>query len=97
MGMMQNKLIRAWIALLVLSMASTGVAVFIDRGATDGNPNHIAALSGAIILTLALIKARIILTRYLGLEATRFWRRGFNFALTVYALLLLGLYLVPAI
>jgi hypothetical protein len=95
--MIENKLIRAWISLLVLSMASTGVAVFIDRGATGGNPGHIAAISGAVILTLALIKARIILSRYLGLEATRFWRRGFNFALTVYALLLLGLYLAPAV
>ena len=97
MGMMQNKLIRAWIALLVLSMASTGVAMFIDRGQPVDSSGRIAALSGVIILTLALIKARIILSRYLGLEATDFWRRGFNFALTVYALLLLGLYLAPAI
>ncbi len=95
--MMQDRLIRAWISLLVLSTASTGVAMFIDRGATGGNPGRIAAISGVIILTLALIKARIILSRYLGLETTRFWRRGFNFVLTVYALLLLGLYLAPVI
>jgi len=96
-GMMQNKLIRAWVSLLALSTASTEVALFIDRGATGGNPGPIAAISGVIILALALIKARIILSRYLGLETTRFWRRGFNFALTTYALLLLGLYLAPAL
>ena len=95
--MIQNKLIRAWVFLLVLSMASTGVALFIDRGQPLDGSGHIAAISGVIILTLALIKARIILSRYLGLEATRFWRRGFNFALTAYALLLLGLYLAPAL
>ena len=95
--MIRDKLIRAWISLLVLSMASTGVAMFIDRGQTVDSSGQIAAISGAVILTLSLIKARIILARYLGLEATDFWRRGFNFALTVYALLLLGLYLVPAL
>ena len=95
--MIQDKLIRAWSALLVLSLVSTGAALFIDWGDTGGNPGHIAAISGTVILTLALIKARIILSRYLGLEATDFWRRGFNFALTAYALLLLGLYLAPAL
>ena len=48
-----------------------------------------------IILTLAWLKARVILGRYLGLAAAPFWRRGFNLSLALFCLLLLGLYLVP--
>ncbi len=94
--MMGDKLVRAWIALLVLSMASTAVAVFIDRGTTAQGPDWIASAAGGLILLLALVKGRIILSRYLGLDATDFWRRGFNAALTIFVLVLLGLYLVPA-
>ena len=93
--MLNDKLFRAWIALLVLSMASTAVAIFIDRGKTASGADWLPVAAGAVILLLALIKGRIILSRYLGLETTRFWRRGFNAALTVYALVLLGLYLAP--
>ena len=94
--MLNDKLFRAWIALLVLSMASTAVAVFIDRGKTTTVTGWVPAVAGVMILLLALIKGRIILSRYLGLETTRFWRRGFNTALTVYAMVLLGLYLAPS-
>ncbi len=93
--MLNDKLIRAWIALLVLSATSTAVAIFIDRGTTASGVDWSPVVAGVVILLLALIKGRIILSRYLGLEATRFWRRGFNAALTIYALVLLGLYLAP--
>ncbi|WP_428546470.1 nitric oxide reductase F protein [Profundibacter sp.] len=93
--MLKDKLFRAWIALLVLSATSTAVAIFIDRGKTATGAGWVPAVAGAVILLLALIKGRIILSRYLGLETTRFWRRGFNTALTLYALVLLGLYLAP--
>lgn len=93
--MMQDKLLRAWIALLVLSAISTMVAVLIDRGAAPDATGWTTATAGVVILGLALIKGRIILSRYLGLETTRFWRRGFNLGLTIYALVLLGLYLAP--
>ncbi len=91
--MQKTRLIQAWLALMVLSSISTGVAVFIDRG-------HVAstmttAIAGVVILLLSLIKGRIILSRYLGLENTGFWRRGFNFALGSFSVLLLGLYLAP--
>jgi nitric oxide reductase NorF protein len=91
--MLKTGLIRAWLMLMVLSSISTFVAVFIDRG-------HVASTTatagaGAVILLLSLIKGRIILSRYLGLEKTRFWRRGFNFALGSFSVLLLGLYLAP--
>lgn len=94
---MQDRLLRAWIALLVFSAASTVVAIMIDRGTAADATGWITAAAGAVILGLALIKGRIILSRYLGLETTRFWRRGFNFALTIYALVLLGLYLAPLV
>ena len=93
--MLKDKLIRAWIALLVLSATSTAVAIIIDRGRTSEAAGWAPVAAGVIILLLALVKGRIILSRYLGLEATRFWRRGFNTALTLYALVLLGLYLAP--
>lgn len=93
--MHKDKLVRAWVLLLVFSAVSTGVAVQIDRGAVQETTGWINAAAGAVILGLALIKGRIILSRYLGLESSRFWRRGFNFGLTIYALVLLGLYLVP--
>ncbi len=93
--MLKDKLIRAWVALLVLSATSTAVAIFIDRGKTASGANWVPVAAGMVILLLALIKGRIILSRYLGLETTRFLRRGFNTALTLYALVLLGLYLAP--
>jgi len=93
--MYKDKLVQAWVFLLLFSAVSTGVAVLIDRGNTQTATGWINAAAGAVILGLALIKGRIILSRYLGLESSRFWRRGFNFGLTIYALVLLGLYLAP--
>lgn len=93
--MHRDKLLRAWVFLLLLSAISTGVAVFVDRGSAQGASGWINAAAGVAILGLALIKGRIILSRYLGLETAPFWRRGFNFGLTIYALVLLGLYLAP--
>ena len=40
---------------------------------------------------------RLILTRYLGLANAPFWRRGFDVTLGLFVLLLLALYLVPAL
>lgn len=93
--MYKDKLTRAWVFLLLLSTVSTAVAILIDRGTAQDATGWINAAAGAVILGLALIKGRIILSRYLGLDSAPFWRRGFNFGLTVYALVLLGLYLAP--
>lgn len=93
--MLNDKLVQAWLLLMLFSGISTGVAIMIDRGQTPDDSGWITAIAGAIILGLALIKGRIILSRYLGLETTRFWRRGFYLALTIYSLVLLGLYLAP--
>lgn len=93
--MYKDKLTRAWVFLLLLSTVSTAVAILIDRGTAQDATGWINAAAGAVILGLALIKGRIILSRYLGLDSAPFWRRGFNFGLTLYALVLLGLYLAP--
>lgn len=95
--MFRDKLLRAWVFLLLFSAISTGVAVMIDRGNIHGADNWINAVAGTVILGLALIKGRIILSRYLGLDSAPFWRHGFNLGLTIYALTLLGLYLAPLI
>lgn len=88
--MLRDPLLRAWLALIGLSLGSTLIALWHWPGA-------LAALAGALILTLAWLKARIILARYLGLAAAPFWRRGFDIALAAFCLLLLALYLVPVL
>jgi len=86
--MLRDPLLRAWAALLALSLGSTAVSLWHW-------PPGLTAVGGGIILTLAWLKARVILGRYLGLAAAPFWRRGFNLSLALFCLLLLGLYLVP--
>lgn len=73
----------AWLALLVLSLGSTTLSL-------DVIPT---TATGVILLGLALLKARIILSDYLGLRAAPFWRRGFTFVLSLYVTVLFGLYL----
>ncbi len=82
-------LTRAWVALIVLSGLSAVAAGLINRGVD-------IRVTGTAVLLLALIKARIILAHYLGLAAAPSWRRGFNLSLTLFCILLLGLYLIPA-
>jgi hypothetical protein len=53
--------------------------------------------AGAAILAQALVKARVILARYLGLDAAPSWLSGFTTVLGLWALLMLGLYLVPVL
>jgi membrane protease YdiL (CAAX protease family) len=78
----------AWVCLIALSFASTLLSL----------PGHWAnwpVVTAVAVLTLAWLKVRIILSRYLGLAAAPSWRRGAEFALAMLCLLLLGLYLVP--
>ncbi|MDZ4134320.1 MAG: nitric oxide reductase F protein [Paracoccaceae bacterium] len=82
-------LTRAWTGLLVLSALSTLIAV--AGGALTGTA---LTVSGALILTLAGAKARLILNAYLGLDAAPHWQRGFGQALALYLALMLGLYLI---
>lgn len=83
-------LTRAWFALILLSGASTVLAGMTSLNAAP-------ALAGAAILLVAWMKARVILSRYLGLWQAPAWRAGFNWVLGIYCLFLLGLYVVPAL
>jgi hypothetical protein len=79
-------LTRAWIILIALSAVSAFTAGLVDAGFDR-------RITGVVVLMLALLKARVILSQYLGLWAAPSWRRGFNLSLTAFCLLLLGLYL----
>lgn len=83
-------LTRAWIALIALSLGSTLLSL-------DLVPDGWQAASGAAVLMLAWLKARVILARYLGLAQAPSWMRGFGISLAMFCLLLLGLYLIPAL
>ncbi len=82
--------LRAFLTLTALSAGSVAAAAAV--GAQLG-----AAATGALVLILAFLKTRVILSRYLGLWQAPVWLSGFSWVLGFYCLLLLGLYLVPAL
>lgn len=92
MKYLHNPLLRAWAALMILSLGSTVVAALVSGGGL-GRTASLAA--GATILALAWAKARVILARYLGLARAPSWRQGFEIVLGLFALGLLVLYLIP--
>lgn len=83
-----RRLFLAWAGLIGLSIASTLLSLPVIA------PGLQWAL-GIGVLTLAWLKARIILAQYLGLAAAPFWRRGFEISLAGFCVLLLALYLAP--
>ncbi|WP_299470881.1 hypothetical protein [uncultured Roseibium sp.] len=85
-----NATTRAWLCLLLLSGASVLVAA--GAAGTLG-----AAATGILVLIFAWMKARVVLSRYLGLWQAPVWLTGFNWALGLFCLLLLGLFLIPEI
>jgi nitric oxide reductase NorF protein len=80
----------AWLWLVGFSLA----AALMAAAMANGLPRPAA---GAAILVLALLKARVILARYLGLVSAPPWLSGFTWVIGLWALLMLGLYLVPAL
>lgn len=89
-AMVHDKLVRAWIWLLTLSVASTAIAFLVSE-------HYNTTIAGCIILGLALVKARLILSQYLRLAEAPLWRRGFNFVLTLFVLVAIGLFLIPTL
>lgn len=77
-----NSLAIAWFCLLALSLITAMLT------ALPLSPK----LAGAGILLLALAKSRIILARYLDLGNSPVWLRGFSIVLTVFVIVLLGLF-----
>ncbi len=79
-----NHLVRAWLFLLILSVVSAALTLLPIP----------ATLLGAGILTLATLKCRVILARYLDLSTSPAWLRGFTMVFVAFALVIFGLYLV---
>lgn len=88
--MRRDPLLRAWLWLIGLSLGSTTISLWHW-------PQGLGAFAGSVILMLAWFKARVILDQYLGLIHAPVWRRGFGLSLALFSLLLLALYLVPAL
>ncbi len=86
--LVNDPLLRAWGALMALIAAATAIAL---TPLPAGWPE---ALRGALILLIAALKARIILSRYLGLWRAPWWLGGFSGAV---ALLLIALFLLRLI
>jgi nitric oxide reductase NorF protein len=76
--MSANSLVRAWGWLLAMSAATTILTL-----ASGSMPR--GAFAGAVLL-LAGLKARLILTQYLGLSVSRFWRGSFALAIGLFLL-----------
>lgn len=83
-------LARAWMALIVASIVSTGLALLPV-------PAGWSAAIGIAILVVAWIKARIVLARYMGLETVPAWQHGFDLCLGAFTLLLISLFLAPVL
>lgn len=83
--MPERDLIQAWIALVVLSMGT----VLIASAGTSGHSGTVMAVS---VLVLAGFKARVILSRYLGLSGSRFWTRTFDLVIGTFLTVSFGLY-----
>jgi nitric oxide reductase NorF protein len=86
--MMSSPLAAAWLTLMGLSIAT--VLVTADGGAVFGQ-----VVFGGLLLLLAWAKARVILSRYLGLWQAPGWLSGFSRVTGLFCLLLLCLYVVP--
>lgn len=86
--MLNRTLLTTWVWLIALSGASALVAVV----ATQGGDRRI---TGTIVICLALIKARAILSHYLGLAQAPGWLSGFVWMIGAFGILIIGLYLIP--
>lgn len=85
--MLDRSVFTTWLWLIALSGGSA-VTAYV---ATHGVDRRII---GAVILGLALVKARLILSRYLGLAQVRGWLSGFTWVIGLVGLLIFGLFLV---
>ncbi|MGD9785646.1 MAG: cytochrome C oxidase subunit IV family protein [Hyphomicrobiaceae bacterium] len=85
--MADGRLVFSWCLLVGLSAATAGLSAV--------RPGDLSPIAFTVaVLILAGFKARIILFRYMGLAASRFWSRAFDAALIVFLLLALVVYLI---
>jgi hypothetical protein len=78
-------IIAAWGALIVLSLGTALLATAELMG-------HGKTAVAAGVLILAALKARVILTRYLGLACSRFWTRAFDLVIGLFLAIAFALY-----
>ena len=81
MSLLRDPLLRAWLALVALSGLATLLSLRSGR------------VFGVAILLIALVKAWLILSRYLGLAQVRPWLNAFSGLCLLLGTLLLALYL----
>lgn len=79
-------LVTAWVLLIGLSLLTTSLSAISGSSAFDK-----AVAAGVLIL--AGLKARLILGRYLDVQRSRFWTRGFDLAIGGFLVLCFGLHL----
>lgn len=79
---------RAWAALALLSALSTLLAQLPADW-----PRPAGRAAGVAVLLVAGVKARVILSRYLGLRGAPGAQRAFDFALALFIAAAAGLYL----
>ena len=79
-------LVEAWGTLVVLSLGTVLIA-------SAGTSSRSGGVMAAGVLTLAALKARVILARYLGLAGSRFWMRTFDLAIGLFLALSFALFL----
>ena len=81
---------RALSALIVIGLATTGIAIL-----RDGADWLWPAAAAAALLVLAGLKAEIILGRYLALRLAPIWLNGFRTAIVLLLAILYAIWLVP--
>jgi hypothetical protein len=75
---------------MALMLLSFGTVLIASTGRSALGAGWIAGC----VLTLAGLKARIILARYLGLARSRFWTRAFDLVIGVFLAVVFGVYLL---
>lgn len=80
-------MIEAWMLLLVMSALTTALTLI----EMSGQGRMIIA---AGVLTLAGLKARVILSFYLQLRTSRFWTRAFDLAIGGFLVVCFDLYVL---
>lgn len=74
---------RAWVALLLLSVATTGLTLI------DGQSRLVM---GGLFLVIAGLKARTILRQYLELSHSTFWTKLFDLVIGLFLTIAFVLY-----
>lgn len=74
---------KAWIILLVLSVATTGLTLV-------GGPSGL--VTAGVLLAIAGLKARTILGQYLELSHSTFWTKLFDLVIGLFLLIAFVLY-----